>query len=224
VNDRKTSEILNIQNKTHFDQWAKSYDQGRMKRWFLFTQSLVINELSLRKNSKILDVGCGTGAAVFLLADLLPEGKACGIDISDGMIQKAQAKIPREMSERIEFREGSSDKIPYPDEFFDGLICTSSFHHYPDPIKALKEMQRILKPGGEVLIFDAARDLSLYVWLWDRFLRTFEKGHICYYTTRELEKLLRESGLENLKLCHARNYFLKYGKIFASMQLWYGKK
>jgi ubiquinone/menaquinone biosynthesis C-methylase UbiE len=211
-------------NTAYFDRWAKAYDHGRISQWFQYTQHLTISVMSFRKDSKVLDVGCGTGFAVLQLAALVSEGRVCGIDISPNMIQQARMKVPPELSPRVEFREGSSAKIPYPDEFFDNLLCTNSFHHYPDPLLALGEMQRVLKPGGQLVILENAPDLSWYTWVWDRVLRVIEKGHVKYYPSHELGDLLRRADLAQVRLCHLRNERFKHGKLFASIQLWSGQK
>ncbi len=224
MNDSDRTKSLDTENKTYFDRWATKYDKGRITRWFQYTQDLSISVMSLQRDSKVLDVGCGTGFAVLELATRVSEGKAYGIDISHEMIEQAKAKIPDDLSERVEFCEGSSDKMPYQDNFFDFILCTNSFHHYPDPIKALKEMQRVLKPGGQIVIFENAPDLSWYTWCWDRLFRIIEKGHVRYYPSRELGNILRSSGLEKVRLCHLRNERFKYGKLFASIQVWSGHR
>jgi ubiquinone/menaquinone biosynthesis C-methylase UbiE len=213
-----------VENAAFFDRWAKAYDHGRISPWFQYTQNLAIGAMSLRKDAKVLDVGCGTGFAVLQLAARVPEGLACGVDISPQMIAQARTKVPQELSHRVEFREGSSAKLPYGGDFFDHLMCTNSFHHYPDPLLALREMQRVLRPGGQLVILENAPDLSWYTWLWDRWLRLSERGHVKYYPSYELEGLLQCSGLEQIRLCHLRNERFKHGKLFASIQLWSGRK
>jgi ubiquinone/menaquinone biosynthesis C-methylase UbiE len=163
-------------NKMYFDEWSKSYDAGRISRWFQYTQGMVIRMLALQPGSKVLDVGCGTGHAVLYLASMLSDGKACGIDISAGMIRAAQAKVPEALRGQVEFRQADAIAIPYPEGYFDHVICTNSFHHYADPLQALKEMRRVLSPHGELVILENAPDLSWYTWTWDRILRIFEKG------------------------------------------------
>ncbi len=210
-------------NMAYFDSWAKKYDEGRITRWFHYTQDLAISFLNLRPGSKVLDVGCGTGYAPLRLASMLFDGKACGIDISSGMIEKARAKMPDTLKERTEFRQATSDNIPYLDDEFDHVLCTNSFHHYPHPIKALTEMRRVLTPGGQIVILENAPDLSWYTWAWDHFLRIKEKGHIRYYSSQELGNLIKQAGFESVRLCHLKNEFLKYGKLFASVQVWSGQ-
>ena len=211
-------------NKAKFDKWSENYDQHKMSSWFKHTQKLAIKQLSLSKDSKVLDVGCGTGFATLYLGSILTDGQACGIDLSEGMIKKAKEKIPGELETKVEFRQSGSDNIPYEDGKFDGIICTNSFHHYQNPLKSLSEMKRVLKPGGQLVILDTARNLSLYTWLWDRYLRIFEKGHIRYYTTKELKELLVQSKFSNIELKVCQNEVMKHGKFLASIMLWTAKK
>jgi ubiquinone/menaquinone biosynthesis C-methylase UbiE len=172
----------------------------------------------------VLDVGCGTGFAVRQVAARVGAGRACGIDISPAMIEQARARVPQALAARIEFREASSSSIPYENGAFTHILCTNSFHHYPEPVAVLREMQRVLVPGGRIAIFENAPDLSLYTRLWDLLLRTFERGHVRYYTSNQLKALLQQAGLVDLELHALRNEFRKHGKLFASIQLWSARK
>jgi ubiquinone/menaquinone biosynthesis C-methylase UbiE len=209
-----------LENRRYFDRWSKDYDRNRISRWFQYTQDLTIRLLDLKPDSKVLDVGCGTGHAVLKLASVLSHGKACGIDLSAGMVAHAAAKIPQELERIVEFVQASSDHIPYADGQFDGLICTNSFHHYPDPLMSLREMRRVLKGGGQIVILDNASDLSCYSWLWDRILRIIENGHVRYYASWEIGRMLADAGFKDVNPRHLRNEFLKHGKLFASIQVW----
>ncbi len=211
-------------NREYFDRWAVNYDGGRISKWFQYTQALAISVLRPQVGSRVLDVGCGTGEAVLRLGSIVQSGKACGIDISRRMIEHAWSKVSEDLRAVVEFREGSAENIPYPDQNFDGILCTNSFHHYRNPIGALKEMQRVLNPGGQIVILENAPDLSWHAWFWDRLLRIVEKGHVRYYPSRELGDLLSMSGLEDVHLCYLKNECLKFGKLFASLQIWEGRK
>ena len=213
-----------LANRDYFDRWARSYDGGRISRWFQYTQELTIGLMDLEPQSKVLDVGCGTGHAVLLLGTIVSEGRACGVDISTQMIAQARDKVSESLKGRVEFVQASAEDIPYPSDQFDHIMCTNSFHHYPDPIQALAEMHRLLKPGGQVVILDNAVDLSWYTWLWDRVLRITEKGHVRYYRSWEIGEMLGEAGFENIELAHLKNEFLKHGKLFASLQVWTARR
>ena len=207
-----------------FDTWASGFEDRRISPWFQYTQSLAIDALGLRPDSRVLDVGCGTGFAVRQVATRVGAGRACGIDISPAMIEQARARVPQALAARIEFREASSSSIPYENGAFTHILCTNSFHHYPEPVAVLREMQRVLVPGGRIAIFENAPDLSLYTRLWDLLLRTFERGHVRYYTSNQLKALLQQAGLVDLELHALRNEFRKHGKLFASIQLWSARK
>ena len=207
-----------------FDGWASNYEDRRIAPWFQHTQGLAIDALELRRDSRVLDVGCGTGFAVRRLASLLPEGRACGIDISPAMVEQARTRISPELAARVEVRQASVGRIPYPDGCFSHVMCTNSFHHYPEPIEALAEMKRVLQPHGQLVLFENAPDLSLYTRLWDLFLRVFERGHVRYYASREVGAMLERAGFEDRRLCILRNEFRSHGKLFASIQLWSARK
>ena len=206
-------------NVAYFDRWAAGYDGGRIGPWFRYTQDLAIGALVLRPSSRILDVGCGTGTAVLRLAERVPQGRACGVDISSAMIAEAEAKRPAG-ARGVEFRCASADAMPYPDGSFDHVLCTNSFHHYPDPLRALAEIRRVLAPGGQLVVLENAPDLSWYTWAWDHVLRRLEKGHVRYYPSSELGAMLTRAGFENTELLHLANERFKHGKVFASLQLW----
>ena len=158
------------------------------------------------------------------LAALLPRGRASGIDIAPKMIEQALGRIPAGLEERIEFRQASASELPFLDGAFTHVMCTNSFHHYPDPLGALAEMKRVLEPGGQLVIFENAPDLSWYTWAWDQALRIFEKGHVRYYPSAELGRMIEQAGLEPRRLCALRNEFLSHGKLFASIQLWSARR
>lgn len=207
-----------------FDRWAGRYDHGRITGWFQYTQQLAIDQLALEPDSLVLDVGCGTGHAALTLAPRLHTGWACGTDISAAMVSTAHGKVRSEIRDRVAFVQGSSAALPYADDKFDHVLCTNSFHHYPNPLGALAEMRRVLRPGGQLVIFENAPDLSLYAKAWDLILRLVEKGHVRYYPSRELGELISRSDFEDVELRVLKNEFMKYGKVFASIQIWSARK
>ncbi|HYF92064.1 MAG TPA: class I SAM-dependent methyltransferase [Symbiobacteriaceae bacterium] len=106
--------------------------------------------------ASILDVGCGTGVNLLEAARwFAPAGKLCGIDISPGMVAVAQSKAGL-LGVPAQFRVGDAEKLPYPDAEFDLVICNSVLHWFKDRGAALREMRRVVKPGGQVLIICAA--------------------------------------------------------------------
>lgn len=205
------SSAQNQQNVPRFDRWARSYERGRMSRWFTSGQARAIQVLGLGPDDWLLDVGCGTGWAVVHAAQRLPGGMACGIDLSPGMVARAQALA--QGVHNVEFRVADAEAIPYPSGRFNAVICTNSFHHYAAPLKALQEMRRVLKPGGQLVILDSDRGRCLWVKLWDLFNSAFERGHVRYYTVTEVLQLLRGAGIRRAGVVETEHFHFRRGKI-----------
>ena len=200
-----------------FDDWSKTYGEDRISSWFRFYQSLAMSKLEIAEGEGFLDVGCGTGWAVREAAKRLRSGKACGIDISPKMIEKASAQTSK--LSNIEFRVATAEAIPYPDECLSSILCTSSFHHYQNPLRALSEMKRVMKQGGKLVILDSARDISFPIWLQDRFRRYFERSHVQYYTTNEMKALVRQAQLRLVGEIITIKKFMDHKKIFTGLML-----
>jgi ubiquinone/menaquinone biosynthesis C-methylase UbiE len=209
-------------NIKFFNAWSRRYDDGRITSWFRYRQSLVIREMTLREDSFVLDVGCGTGWAVHEIASLVPYGRACGIDLSIGMIKKANQKVLYKRN--AEFVVADVKNIPYHSDSYDIVFSTASFHHYPNQVDALLEMKRVLKAGGELLVLDCCRKISLGVRLWDFYSRAFERGHVKYYTHDEMIELFLEAGFIDVKLCHLSAKTFDRGKVFSSTMIVKGIK
>ena len=112
-------------------------------------------------DGKLLEVGSGPGRLAVLLAREAPGMTLTGVDISSAMVERAARRAARAgLSERVRFEVGDVAALPLSDEEFDGVVSTLSLHHWSDPASGLAEIYRVLKPGGEALIYDLAH------WLW----------------------------------------------------------
>jgi ubiquinone/menaquinone biosynthesis C-methylase UbiE len=175
--------------KRKFDRWASSYERDRRSRFNARPQQEALAALSLRPGDHFLDVGCGTGAAVRQAASTAE--RAVGLDISERMIARAKelaADVPGS-----DFVVGDSERLPFPDAAFTAILCTASFHHYPDPVRALSEMARVLTADGRLVIADGTADLRV-VRIVDWFLRRFDQSHVRLYRTSEMVAFLSQSG------------------------------
>ncbi len=177
-------------SRRHFDRWARRYEEDRTSRWLAELQREALDVLELTAGDRLLDVGCGTGAAVRRAAALVDH--AVGVDLSPAMIARA-----RELASDLPnatFQEADSERLPFPDGAFSAVLCTTSFHHYPAPRRAIGEMARVLAPGGRVAIGDGCAD-RLATRILDFGLRTFQRSHVRLYRSRELEAMLAAAGL-----------------------------
>ncbi len=205
------------QAMSRFDEWAQTYGDDRIAGWFTFYQTLALSKLKLCEGGSFLDVGCGTGWAVRQAARQLKSGQACGIDISPRMIKKASAQTADEHN--IEFQVASAEAIPYLDESFSSILCTFSIHHYQNPLRALSEMWRVLKKDGMLVIVDSARDVSIPIWLQDRWRRYFERSHVQYYTISEMMQLIAQTQLKIADEPIVRKKFLDHKKLFTGLMV-----
>ena len=111
----------------------------------------LVSEAGLRPGERVLDVACGTGIVARLAADRVgPTGTVAGLDINPGMLEVARSSSPA--GESIEWYEASADSMPLPDESFDAVLCQLSLQFFADQVAALREMLRVLEPGGRLTL------------------------------------------------------------------------
>ncbi len=188
------SKLLEL-NEAKWDKWAVSMDREDWRNDFLRdAQRRVISLLNIRPDVHFLDIGCGTGWAVGQVAGLADhQGLFYGVDLSPKMIEKAKANFADENN--IFFLQANVESIPLDSDFFDILICTNSFHHYPGPEKALDEIHRLLKSGGRVYILDPNADAWI-IKLADGIIKLAEPEHVKIYSSKEFQQLFESAGLK----------------------------
>ena len=141
--------------------WVTMSPPMRLLRWFVARRAVGMIE-----RGEVVDLGCGPGKLVIELARQSPGLHVTGIDLSEEMIARGQNNARREsVVDRVSFRQGDAQQIPFPDGSLDLVVSTLSLHHWSDPVAVLDEMARVLRPGGSFLIFDLRRDMVAPCWL-----------------------------------------------------------
>jgi SAM-dependent methyltransferase len=108
-----------------------------------------------REGEAVLDIGCGAGVDVFMAALMVgPTGRAVGIDMVPEMIEKARQNLEETRLPNVTLELGTADGLPFPDGGFDVVISNGVFNLIPDKRSALREVLRVLKPGGRLQIAD----------------------------------------------------------------------
>ena len=107
--------------------------------------------LGLRPGLNVLDVGCGTGDFLRLLAPIVSPGTAVGVDLSETMIAEAVQRSAENI-DNLSFRVGSALDLPFQVGSFDRILATQVLLHIPDPWRVLAEMKRVLAPSGVISI------------------------------------------------------------------------
>jgi SAM-dependent methyltransferase len=112
----------------------------------------LLDLVELRPGERVLDVACGTGVVSRLAARrVAPSGTVTGLDLNEGMLSVA-GRLPLPPGLTIEWRQGSALALPFADRAFDVVVCQHGLMFFPDRLKALGEMRRVLTPGGRVAI------------------------------------------------------------------------
>jgi len=109
----------------------------------------------IRKGESVLDIGCGGGVDALVAGTLTgPSGRVLGIDMSSEMVTRARRNLSMTRLTNVSFQEASGESLPFPDQDFDVVISSGVFNLIPDKRKALREVFRVMKPGGRLLMAD----------------------------------------------------------------------
>src|SRR6185295_16254054 len=139
-------ESSNENLRREFNDWARAGRGEGMEKGHRPVGEQAIELMSLPADARVLDVGCGSGWATRLMAENATSGRVVGIDIADEMIKLA---IETSTSfANVEFQVASAEKLPFSDGEFTHAFSMESLYYYADMLSALREIKRVLEPGG----------------------------------------------------------------------------
>lgn len=155
-----------------------------------------------RPGEKILDVGCGTGINDIGLSKLVgPSGKIVGIDNSEAMLAVARAKAA---APNIEYQLKSVEEMDFPEDSFDGVVCTQVLGYVSAPVQVIRSMLRVVKPGGRVFISETDWDTLMYSVpdkeLQRKVTMSFSDHQGDGWTGRRLYSLCIQAGAKQIEL------------------------
>jgi len=142
--------------------------EGRTARWYARTRKNEMEDFRrqaakiaarLRSGSQVLEVAPGPGYFAVELAKL-GNFQITALDISKTFIEIATENA-RRAGVKIDFQLGNASAMPFADGSFDLVYCSAAFKNFTEPVKALDEMFRVLRPGGEAIVHDLRKDVSL---------------------------------------------------------------
>ena len=193
-------------------QVAQAYD--RISRWpqFRLLRRIIAGRLAGYHPTGILaDIGCGPGYLALLIARKHPGLRVLGLDTAEEMIRAAEANASTlGLSGRLEFRQGAVAALPLPDGTLDFALSTLSLHHWSDPGGGLAEIHRVLKDGGQLLLFDLRRDSRrFFIWLL-RFAQGIVVPEALRRANEPLGSLLSSYAVAEVEGLLARSPFKEY--------------
>ncbi len=199
---------------TQFDRRSASEDD-RIAPFLREMHHLLLDHVRPQAWSRVLSVECGDGWVAEEAWRRLGRGYVCGVDISPSMSDLASRL--RRVDGQLEFSVWDGQRLPFADHAFDYVISTFAFHRYAEPLQSLKEMWRVLGPGGVVYLLEPDRKSfgGLYS-LWDYYFRLTNPGHVRYYSARELEGLMGRAGFVGVEEVLRSEKVLRGGKLLAS--------
>ena len=183
-----------------WDQVPVDYYQQGVKKsllqniWHSKKINLAKKLLEEKNFQKCLDIGCASGYMVSEVSKHYPKAKYVGVDSYDKVIRHAKKNYTH-----INFKVANAEDLPFKKEEFDLLICYETIEHITNPLKALKEMKRVLTNEGTlILTMDSGSLLFRIVWfVWERTKgKVWQGAHLHPFHHEELTEIIRKAGFK----------------------------
>jgi ubiquinone/menaquinone biosynthesis C-methylase UbiE len=138
---------------------ARWYEKTTRKDYEEYRQLAVRFAAGLPEGGDVLEVAPGPG---FLSIEMAKTGglRVTGLDISKTFVELA-GRNADQVGVQVDFQNGNASKMPFADQSFDFLVCRAGFKNFSDPVGALREMRRVLRPGRKGVVIDLRRDTSM---------------------------------------------------------------
>jgi len=187
--------LIRREFKKQASEWAKERVSPDL-RW-------VACQLPLRRSLSVLDVAAGTGLLSHAVAPKVK--RVVALDLTLEMIAEGYKKVQQRGLRNIIFVLGTAEALPFPAGAFDLVMTRFSFHHFRRPEVVLREMNRVCRPGGSVVVIDllASADDRLRA-RYNRLERLRDRSHTAALSRRQMESMGTELGLKTMSFASRR--------------------
>lgn len=193
-----------------YDRWSKFYDAldtfpllGRIeKKWRLEAIEL----LKIDDENNVLDIGTGSGLILPWLAEYITNGKIIGVDISEKMLLKAKKRIKKNgVEDIVAVQKDDVENLAFQNNSFDRIIATFTLTTIPNPKKAVKEMIRVLKEDGKIVILDTGRPKNRFVKIFYYPLLPIARVFGYTYFDRDIQSIIENT--HRLRITNIKTFF-----------------
>jgi demethylmenaquinone methyltransferase / 2-methoxy-6-polyprenyl-1,4-benzoquinol methylase len=150
-----------------YDRYARLLSFGQDPRWRRFLVSRIP-----RSATRVVDVATGTAAVAIELAQAVPQRTVVGVDQSPEMLAAGRVRIAQAgLAERIDLCEGRAESLPFADAEFDALTVTYLLRYVDDPVATMRELARVVRPGGVLAMLEFAVPRGVWRPFWELYVR-----------------------------------------------------
>jgi len=193
LNQRKTAAELHCHVPQ--DYYERSIRVNPLQRFWHFQRFAQIAKICPSVKGRVLDIGSADGTFSKVIVDKTGAKKLLGIDINKPSVDYANQRFKTD--KRLHFRVGDAIALPFGTETFEAVFCLEALEHIYSPLKAIKEMKRVLKKNGYVVLL-VPTDSLLFRIVWSVVLKTWGKHwqdtHVNSFTKDKLLVLLKKVG------------------------------
>lgn len=153
--------------------------------------------INIKQGDYVLDVGCGGGRTVSKLCDMVGNGKVYGIDYSDLCIKKAEKLNHKSvLCGKVRLQKAPVSALPFDSDKFDLVTAVETYYFWPDKLNDLREIWRVLKPGGKImLVFEMLKDKNDP----EKWSKVEEKLNIESVSREDIDAMLERAGYLNIR-------------------------
>ena len=151
--------------------------------------------LEIQPQHRLLEIGFGGSAGLARLAERVQSGVVTGVDFSAEMVCRAERRFHKEISAgRMKVQQGDVSQLPFPDESFDRVLAVNTIYFWPDTMRGLREIHRVLKADGRVAVAIRSKEkMSKY---------TVTRHGFRLFSAEELVDVIQRVGFQQLRIDH----------------------
>lgn len=189
-------------------RYEKIFGAGFVSTGGKETTEKFLDQLELKPNQRVLDIGCGIGGADFLMSQKFGV-EVFGLDLSSNMISICWDRLQTNKNLKCRFEIGDATKHDFPNNYFDVIYSRDAFLHIPKKRVLFAKLKNWLKPGGKLFISDYTCGPKPWS---DEFTCYVEQRGYDLLTIKEYEDLLNEFGFINIRAEDKTDFFIEYTK------------